>query len=41
MRKINREQGVSFVITTHDPEMARTADRVVKLKDGKIAPEAF
>ncbi|KKG10071.1 ABC transporter ATP-binding protein, partial [Methanosarcina sp. 2.H.T.1A.15] len=24
MRKINREQGVSFVVTTHDPEMART-----------------
>lgn len=40
MRKINREQGVSFVVTTHDPEMARTADRVVKLKDGKIASEA-
>ncbi|AAM05159.1 ABC transporter ATP-binding protein [Methanosarcina acetivorans] len=36
MRKINREQGVSFLVTTHDHEMARTADRVIKLKDGKI-----
>lgn len=36
MKKINREQGVSFLVTTHDPEMARNADRVVKLKDGKI-----
>ncbi|MCQ1535814.1 ABC transporter ATP-binding protein [Methanosarcina sp. KYL-1] len=36
MRKINREQGVSFVVTTHDPEMAMAADRVVKLKDGKL-----
>ncbi|HII80990.1 MAG TPA: ABC transporter ATP-binding protein [Methanosarcina sp.] len=41
MRKINQEQGVSFVVTTHDSEMARTADRVVKLKDGKIISEAF
>ncbi|MDD4248394.1 ABC transporter ATP-binding protein [Methanosarcina sp.] len=41
MRKINLEQGVSFVVTTHDPEMARTADRVVKLKDGKITEGAF
>jgi putative ABC transport system ATP-binding protein len=41
MRKINREKGVSFVVTTHDPEMARTADRVVKLKDGKITDWAF
>ncbi|MDI9394345.1 MAG: ABC transporter ATP-binding protein [Euryarchaeota archaeon] len=41
MRKINQEHGVSFVVTTHDLEMARTADRVVKLKDGKIISEAF
>ena len=41
MRKINLEQGVSFVVTTHDPEMARTANRVVKLKDGKITDGTF
>jgi putative ABC transport system ATP-binding protein len=36
MKEINQEHEVSFVVTTHDPEMARTADRIVKLKDGKI-----
>lgn len=38
MKGINREQNISFVVTTHDPEMARAADRVVKLSDGEIIP---
>jgi putative ABC transport system ATP-binding protein len=36
MKDINEEQKISFVVTTHDPEMARTADRIVKLSDGEI-----
>lgn len=36
MKKINQEHDVSFIVTTHDFEMARVADRIVKLKDGKI-----
>jgi putative ABC transport system ATP-binding protein len=36
MRNINREQGISFVVTTHDHEMGRVANRVVQLKDGEI-----
>jgi putative ABC transport system ATP-binding protein len=39
MRNINQEQGISFVVTTHDPEMAKVANRVVKLKDGKLLSE--
>ncbi|HHV23684.1 MAG TPA: ABC transporter ATP-binding protein [Methanosarcina sp.] len=38
MKNINREQNISFVVTTHDSEMARAADRVVKLSDGEIIP---
>jgi putative ABC transport system ATP-binding protein len=38
MRNINQEQKVSFVVTTHDPEIATAADRVVKLNDGEIIP---
>jgi putative ABC transport system ATP-binding protein len=38
MKDINREQNISFVVTTHDSEMARAADRVVKLNDGEIVP---
>ncbi|MDQ1252095.1 MAG: putative transport system ATP-binding protein [Euryarchaeota archaeon] len=36
MRSINKEQNISLVVTTHDSEMARTADRIVKLSDGEI-----
>lgn len=36
MKQVNQEQGISFVVTTHDPEMAENADRVIRLKDGKI-----
>ena len=30
------EAGVAFLIVTHDDEVAATADRVIRMKDGKI-----
>lgn len=39
MRRINRARGVTFVLVTHDPELARTADRVIRLKDGRLLRE--
>ncbi len=33
---LNREQGLTVVLVTHEPEMAAYADRVVVLKDGRI-----
>lgn len=36
MKDINREQKISFVVATHAQEMARVADRVVKLSDGEL-----
>jgi putative ABC transport system ATP-binding protein len=36
MKNINKEQNISFIVTTHDPEMARNADRIVRLSDGEI-----
>lgn len=35
MRELNRE-GVTVIVASHNPEVAEIADRVVKLKDGKI-----
>jgi putative ABC transport system ATP-binding protein len=35
-RKLNEEQGVTVVVVTHDPEVARTTNRVVRIKDGRI-----
>ena len=36
MRKMNRERGVTFVIVTHDMEIAQQTDRIIRLKDGKV-----
>jgi len=36
MRRMNRERGVSFVIVTHDMEIANRTDRIIRLKDGKV-----
>jgi macrolide transport system ATP-binding/permease protein len=33
---LNREQGVTVVLVTHEPDMAAYADRVILLKDGRI-----
>lgn len=33
---LNREQGTTLVIVTHDMELAQKASRIIKLKSGKI-----
>jgi putative ABC transport system ATP-binding protein len=36
MRWLNREENVTFVIVTHDLELAARADRMIQLKDGRV-----
>ena len=36
-RKINQEQGTTFIIITHDRRVAEKADRIVEILDGRIS----
>ncbi len=37
--RLNREQGVTLVVVTHDPEVAALMQRVLHLRDGKLVRE--
>src|SRR5262245_18838832 len=37
LKKLNREQGITIVMVTHDQAIARQADQVVRLVEGKVA----
>ncbi len=37
--QLNRERGTTVIYVTHDPRMARFADRVIQLRDGRIVEE--
>ena len=35
-RQLNREEGLTVILVTHDTEVARYADRVIRMKDGLL-----
>ena len=37
---LNREEGVTLIVVTHAPELARRMGRVLELKEGRLAPTA-
>ena len=39
MEELNRERGVTFVFSTHDPQVMERARRVVRLVDGSVASD--
>ncbi len=36
MRRMNQENGQTFVIVTHDPNLGAVCDRIVRMQDGEI-----
>ena len=37
MREVNRESGTSFLMVTHNLDLAKRCDRIIEVVDGKIA----
>ncbi len=37
--KLNKEKGITLIIVTHDPDLAKMCDRQLMLKDGKLVGE--
>lgn len=40
MLAMNKEKGMSFLIVTHDPRLAKRCGRIIKLVDGQVVREA-
>lgn len=41
MRKINQETGTTFVLVTHNPEVAAKCDRIIQMRDGVVLNESL
>jgi len=41
LRTLNKQLGITMVIVSHDPGIARHVDRVVAVRDGKLASETL
>ena len=39
MKRLNREKGLTFVFSTHDPRLLEHVRRVVRLEDGRVVGE--
>ena len=39
MEKLNRDENITFIFSTHDPRVVKKARRVITLVDGKIASD--
>ncbi len=37
--ELNKSQGTTLLIMTHDPEIAKVAERIIYLRDGLIEKE--
>jgi putative ABC transport system ATP-binding protein len=41
LRRFNHEHGQTFILVTHDPEVAEACDRVVRMRDGRVRDQSI
>lgn len=41
MRKLNQERGITFIFSTHDPQVMTAAKRVIRLVDGQVHADEY
>jgi putative ABC transport system ATP-binding protein len=39
LHELHKETGLTILLVTHDPEVARSADRIIHVRDGRIVSE--
>ncbi len=39
MRRVNQERGTTFLIVTHNPEVAHACDRTIRMRDGVVVDD--
>jgi len=39
LQKVNRERGITIIVVTHDPKVARMTRRILTLEDGHIVDD--
>jgi putative ABC transport system ATP-binding protein len=39
MRRLNLEQGLTFLVVTHDPAVGHATDRILRMLDGRVVEE--
>ncbi|AAB89781.1 MULTISPECIES: ABC transporter ATP-binding protein [Archaeoglobus] len=41
LKNLNEENGVTVVLVTHDPSLSEYADRVIRIRDGKVVEDVY
>lgn len=41
MKSLNKEHGMTFIFSTHDPMVVEYANRIIKLHDGKVVTDEY
>jgi len=39
MERLNKQEGVTFIFSTHDPRIVAKARRIITLEDGKVVSD--